>query len=239
MTNKILIATATYNEIKNISKLIKSIQNLNLDLHILVIDDNSPDKTYIILKNFKKRFKKRFNFILRKKKLGLDTAHKEIYKYSLKNKFKYLITIDADLSHNPRTIPRIVKYLKYYDFVIGSRYIKHGKNKMKSSRLFLSKYGNFIIGKIMNSKIKEHTTSYRGFNLRNLSKKKFNFTLIKSKGYSFFMETIYHLRKNRCSIKEIPIIFKDRENGISKIPKFELFRTLFNLIYLKICDIFY
>ena len=143
MTNKILIATATYNEIKNISKLIKSIQNLNLDLHILVIDDNSPDKTYIILKNFKKRFKKRFNFILRKKKLGLDTAHKEIYKYSLKNKFKYLITIDADLSHNPRTIPRIVKYLKYYDFVIGSRYIKHGKNKMKSSRLFLSKYGNF------------------------------------------------------------------------------------------------
>ena len=239
MTNKILIATATYNEIENISKLINSIQNLNLDLHFLVIDDNSPDKTYIILENFKKKFKKRFNYILRKEKLGLDTAHKEIYKYAQKNKFDYLITIDADLSHNPRTITKIVKYLKYYDFVIGSRYIKNGKNRMKSSRLFLSKYGNLLIGKIMNSKIKEHTTSYRGFNLHNLSKKKFNFTLIKSKGYSFFMETIYHLRKNKCSIKEVPIIFKDRENGVSKIPKFELFRTLFNLFNLKIRDFFY
>jgi len=239
MSKKILVATATYNEIRNISKLINSIRNLNLDLHILVIDDNSPDKTYIKLGYFKQKFKKRFNFILRKKKMGLDTAHKKIYKYAQKNQFDYLITIDADLSHNPHTILKIVKYLKYYDFVIGSRYIKNGENRMKSSRLFLSKYGNFFIGKIMNSKIKEHTTSYRGFNLHNLSKKKFNITLIKSKGYSFFMETIYHLRKNKCSIKEVPIIFKDRENGVSKIPKFELFRTLFNLFNLKIRDIFY
>ena len=99
---------------------------------------------------------------------------------------------------------------------------------------------NLILRDILylNSKINEHTTSFRGFNLDKLNKKKFNFNLIKSKGYSFFMETIYHLRKCNCSIKEIPIVFKDRENGVSKIPKFELFRTLSNLFYLKIYDIF-
>jgi len=238
MSKKILVATATYNEIKNISKLIKSIQNLNLDLHILVIDDNSPDKTYMVLKKFKKKFKKKFDFILRRKKLGLDTAHKEIYKYANKKKFNYLITMDADFSHNPSKIKQIINYLDRYDFVIGSRYIKGGRCKMKTRRLLLSKYGNLFIGLILNSKIKEHTTSFRGFNLKKLKIKNFDFKLIKSKGYSFFMETIFHLRKKNCSIKEIPIIFKDRENGVSKIPKFELFRTLSNLLYLKLVNIF-
>ena len=109
---------------------------------------------------------------------------------------------------------------------------------MKTRRLLLSKYGNLFIGLILNSKIKEHTTSFRGFNLKRLRIKNFDFELIKSKGYSFFMETIFHLRKKNCSIKEIPITFKDRENGVSKIPKFELFRTLINLFYLKLVNIF-
>lgn len=238
MSKKILVATATYNEIKNITKLIKSIQNLNLDLNILVIDDNSPDKTYMVLKEFKKKFKRKFDFILRRKKMGLDTAHKEIYKYANKKKFNYLITMDADLSHNPSKIKQMINYLDKYDFVIGSRYIKGGRCKMKTRRLLLSKYGNLFIGLILNSKIKEHTTSFRGFNLKRLRIKNFNFELIKSKGYSFFMETIFHLRKKNCSIKEIPITFKDRENGVSKIPKFELFRTLTNLFYLKLVNIF-
>ena len=175
MSKKILVATATYNEIKNISKLIKSIQNLNLDLHILVIDDNSPDKTYMVLKKFKKKFKKNFDFILRRKKLGLDTAHKEIYKYANKKKFNYLITMDADFSHNPSKIKQIINYLDRYDFVIGSRYIKGGRCKMKTRRLLLSKYGNLFIGLILNSKIKEHTTSFRGFNLKKLKIKNFIF----------------------------------------------------------------
>ena len=238
MKNKILIATATYNESDNISKLIQKIIKVKLDLHILVIDDNSPDKTYLILKKFKKKIPKKFNFILRKEKLGLDTAHKEIYRFANKKKYDFLITLDADLSHNPSRITAIVKALHDHDFVIGSRYVKGGKCKMKKNRLLLSKYGNLFKKLILNSKINEHTTSFRGFNLNKLNKKKFNFNLIKSKGYSFFMETIYHLRKCNCSIKEIPIVFKDRENGVSKIPKFELFRTLSNLFYLKIYDIF-
>ena len=238
MKNKILIATATYNELENISKLIHRILKIKLDLHILVIDDNSPDKTYLILEKFKKKFKNRFNYILRKSKLGLDTAHKEIYKYATMNEFDYLITMDADLSHNPSKITEIVNKLNDYDFVIGSRYIKGGECKMKKSRLILSKFGNLFIGFILNSKIKEHTTSYRGFNLNKLKKKNFSFKLINSKGYSFFMETIFQLKKKNCTMKEIPIVLKDREYGISKIPKLELFRTLLNLFSLKLSDIF-
>tara|TARA_B100000767_G_scaffold261793_1_gene273788 strand:- start:265 stop:984 length:720 start_codon:yes stop_codon:yes gene_type:complete len=236
--NKILIATATYNEFENISKLIQNILDLKLSLHILVVDDKSPDKTYLILNKFKKKIPKKFDFILRKGKLGLDTAHKEIYKYANRKKFDYLITMDADLSHNPSRIKHIIKYLDKYDFVIGSRYIKGGRCNMKIRRRLLSKYGNFFIGLILNSKIQEHTTSFRGFNLKKLKIKNFDFELIKSKGYSFFMETIFHLRKKNCSIKEIPIIFNDRENGVSKISKFELFITLYNLFYLKLIDIF-
>lgn len=238
MQNKILIATATYNELINISKLIQSILDLKLDLNILVIDDKSPDKTYLILDKFKKKFPKKFDFILRKGKLGLDTAHKEIYKYAKRKKFSYLITMDADLSHNPSSIKHIIKYLDKYDFVIGSRYTKNGRCIMSLRRFLLSKYGNLLIGLILNSKIKEHTTSFRGFNLKKLKIKNFDFELIKSKGYSFFMETIFHLRKKNCSIKEIPITFKDREHGVSKIPKLEIFRTLYNLFYLKLVDIF-
>jgi dolichol-phosphate mannosyltransferase len=108
---------------------------------------------------------------------------------------------------------------------------------MNKKRLLLSKWGNYLIGKFLNSRISEHTTSFRGFNLKNLSKKKFDLNKVRSNGYSFFMETIHLLMKKNCSIKEVPIIFKDRKYGISKIPKIEIFRTLYNLFCLKLKNI--
>ncbi len=226
---KTLIFTATYNEINNIKKLINKIYKINKNLDILVIDDNSPDGTATAIKNLKLKYKN-LKLIIRKSKLGLDTAHKKAFSYAKKKKYLNLITMDADLSHDPREIPKIINLLKNNSFVLGSRYISGGRCEMPISRLMLSIIGNKIIKLILGVNCSEFTTSYRGFNLAKL--KKFNMNSIRSKGYSFFMECIYQINKN-YKIKEIPIFFRNRMHGKSKIPKEEIFRTLKNLFILK------
>ena len=226
---KILAFTATYNESENIEELIKSIKTLEPELDLLIIDDNSPDNTADKIINLQKIFKKLF-LIKRNGKLGLDTAHKEGYQYALKNNYDYLITMDADFSHDPNEIKNFIKNLEEFPFVIGSRYIKGGKCLMEKKRLFLSKYGNLLIKFFLKIDCSEYTTSYRGFNLNKLTN--FNLSLVKTKGYSFFMGTIFEIDRKKFEIKEIPITFKDRSKGYSKIPKLEIFRTLKNLIIL-------
>ncbi|MDC3074545.1 glycosyltransferase, partial [Candidatus Pelagibacter sp.] len=152
--DKTLVATATYNEINNIDKLITKINNLKIKTDILVIDDNSPDKTWLKLIKLKKKYKN-LNYIIRKKKTGLDSAHKKIFSYAIKNKYRYLITMDADLSHDPMAIPIFIKKIKNYDCVIGSRYIRGGKNGLKGFRLLLSKYGNILIRIVLNISLNE------------------------------------------------------------------------------------
>ena len=132
---------------------------------ILVIDDSSPDKTCNLLKLLKNKNKnKNLNLIIRKKKEGLNTAHKIIYNFALKKKYNFLITMDADFSHNPKDVKKILSYLKFYDFVIGSRYILGGKCNMKFMRFLISKYGNLVIKYILKTNVSENTTSFRGFN---------------------------------------------------------------------------
>tara|TARA_Y100000768_G_C23859975_1_gene625214 strand:+ start:256 stop:969 length:714 start_codon:yes stop_codon:yes gene_type:complete len=227
---KILVFTATFNEISNISILLKAIKKYNPKVHILVIDDNSPDGTGNKILEFKKKIKNLY-FISRKKKEGLDSAHKLAYKFAIENKYSYLITMDADLSHNPKEIKKFIINLSKFPFVIGSRYIKGGKCLMKGRRLLMSKYGNLMIKKVLNMNINEFTTSYRGFNIKKL--RNFNLKHVQTKGYSFFMGTVFEIYFRKFLIKEIPIIFKDRSKGKSKIPKLEILRTLKNLILLS------
>ncbi|RPG99063.1 MAG: glycosyltransferase [Candidatus Pelagibacter sp. TMED106] len=228
---KILIFTATYNEAENVENLINSIKLYSPNSHVLIIDDNSPDGTSEIIK---KKISKSENIFLisREGKSGLDTAHKEAYEFALKNQYDYLITMDADFSHDPIEIEKILFNLKNYPFVIGSRYIKNGKCLMRGRRLAMSKYGNLLMKFLLRIDCNEFTTSYRGFNLKKL--KNFHLNKIQTKGYSFFMGTIAEINRMNFQIKEIPIIFKDREKGYSKIPKFEIVRTLINLVVLSL-----
>jgi dolichol-phosphate mannosyltransferase len=227
---KIIVFTATYNESENIINFIKSVDTIDIDLTLLIIDDNSPDGTSKIIEGYTPKNIKVL-LIKREKKLGLDTAHKLAYTYALDNKFNYLITMDADMSHDPKKIPAFINNLSLSKFVIGSRYAEGGKCKMKWSRLFLSYYGNKLIKFVLGIHSSEFTTSFRGFNLDKLGG--FNLNNVRSAGYSFFMETIYQLDKLNVIIHEIPIEFLDRKYGKSKIPKIELLRTLFNLFKIK------
>ena len=224
---EILIFTACYNEVENIEKLIKGIKKCLPTSSILIIDDNSPDKTQHKITELKKEINK-LNLIVREKKMGLDTAHKLAYEFAVKNKFNYLITMDADLSHDPNELINFTRNLEKNSFVIGSRYIRGGKCLMKGSRLLMSKLGNIVIKFFSRIDCNEFTTSYRGFNINKL--KGFHLNHVKESGYSFFMGTIFEINKRNFNIKEIPITFADREKGISKIPKLEILRTLVNLL---------
>ena len=228
---RILVFTATYNEIENIRELISGIKKNLTNASILIIDDNSPDKTQEVIKELKKNNDNLF-LIEREKKLGLDSAHKAAFRYAIENNFDYLITMDADISHDPKDLPRFIKNLNDFPFVIGSRYINGGKCLMKGSRLIMSKFGNKLIKILSGIKSNEFTTSFRGFDIKNL--KNFDLSNVKTKGYSFFMGTLFELEKNDIEIKEIPITFHDRKKGISKIPRIEIFRTLKNLFFLTL-----
>lgn len=226
---KILVFTATYNEKENIKKLITLIFKHCSNANVLIIDDNSPDKTAEEIELLKNEFKN-ISLIKRDSKLGLDTAHKFAYKYALDKGYDYLITMDADLSHDPAELTNFISSLETYPFVIGSRYAPGGKCLMKGRRLLMSKYGNILIKLVLRINCNEFTTSYRGFDLKKLGS--FNLDTVKASGYSFFMKTIFEISKRKIEIKEIPITFKDRSQGYSKLPRIEIFRTLLNLFIL-------
>ena len=174
--SKTLVFTATYNEVQNIRKLISLIYKNFPKADILVIDDNSPDLTYKLLKKLKKKYKN-LKIKLRDKKYGLDSAHKFAYDFAKKNGYVKLITMDADLSHNPIEIKKIVRLLDKSEFVIGSRYIKGGTCEMGFLRYLISFIGNKFIKFFLGIKCNEFTSSYRGFNLIELK----NFSLKKIK----------------------------------------------------------
>ncbi len=229
MKSKSLIFTATYNESENIDNYLNILTKIK-EIDILIIDDNSPDGTSKKIEDYQKKFGN-INLITRKNKEGLDTAHKIAFNYAIDHKYQNLITMDADLSHDPNIVPNFIQELEDHPFVIGSRYIKGGRNETKLTRFLLSIIGNKIIKLVLNINCEEFTTSYRAFNLKKL--KNFNINKVKSRGYSFFMETIFLVNKSGYPIKQIPIIFADRNKGVSKIPKIETLRTLKNLFLIK------
>ena len=231
MKNKILIFSPTYNESENIIKLLNLIDQLNLKADILIIDDNSPDGTWKVVQDYSKN-KKNIHLIIREKKEGLDTAHKIAYEYSVTNNYQYLITMDADLTHDPNKILEIIYELRTNIFVICSRYTMGGSTDIKGFRLFISYFGNKFMKFIFNINCHDFACAYRGYSLNKLGD--FNIRNISSRGYSFFMETVYLLNSIGYDIKQVPIQFKDRAKGSSKIPQVEIFRTLKNLFLLKI-----
>ena len=137
--------------------------------------------------------------------------------------------MDADLSHDPIKIPDFLKMLKKNTFVIGSRYIEGGRSDLKGGRLFMSYFGNKFIKNVFKIDCAEFTSSYRGFNLKNL--KEFDLDIVSSKGYSFFMESVFQINKKGFNIRQIPIYFSERKQGISKIPKIEILELC--LMYLN------
>lgn len=227
---KNLVFLATLNEAENIVRIITHIKKEVPDADILIVDDSSTDFTVATIRlNFPKD--KSIQIVERPARLGLGSAHLLAMLFSVRGAYDSLVTMDADYSHNPTDIPRLLDKLNAgYDFVIGSRYMSGGSCEYTGYRKIVSLCAAYAARLLLGINLYEFTTSFRAFNV--LSLKNFDFSEIQNEGYSFFMETVYRLHKNGFTMTEIPICFKDREYGQSKIPPNEIFRGIINLLIL-------
>jgi dolichol-phosphate mannosyltransferase len=212
---KVLAISPTYNEKKNISELINRISKLPLDIDLLMIDDNSPDGTADIIKTIMSE-NKSIHLLEREKKLGLGTAYCEGFQWALERGYDLIVQIDADLSHNPDDILRMVEMSNSSDLVIGSRYIG-GVNVINwpMRRLLLSYFANLYAKLLIQFPIKDSTGGFKCFQRKVLES--IDLKRINSQGYSFQIEINFLAWIKGFKIKEIPIVFTDRTVGESKM----------------------
>ena len=222
---KTIIIIPTYNEINNIQKLIPILNNLYPEVHILIVDDNSPDGTGNYVEKLSKE-DDRIKLIKRPGKLGLGTAYVAGFKYMLEEGYEIAVQMDADFSHDPKVIKTFLKFMEDYDLVIGSRYVQ-GVNVVNwpMQRLLLSYFANIYTKVITGMPINDATGGFKCF-----SRKVFeaiNLDEVTSNGYSFQIEMNYKTWKKGFKIKEIPIIFIDRVEGDSKMSKKIIHEAIF------------
>ncbi|HEY4499674.1 MAG TPA: polyprenol monophosphomannose synthase [Candidatus Paceibacterota bacterium] len=213
---KTIIAIPTYNESLNIEELIRQVFRYVPDTSILIVDDSSPDGTGQIVRNLQKEFTT-LELYERPHKMGLGSAYVETFEKAIKNQVDAVITMDADFSHDPKYLPEMIRILESEDVVIGSRYIPGGgTGGWNAWRKFLSKYGNKYYRFITRIPIHDCSGGFNGIRINMLKKLDFPF-LLTFKGYSWQLAFRFSLYKLDARMKEIPIFFRNRVKGQSKL----------------------
>lgn len=214
---KALVIIPTYNEVENISRLLGILLADNPALEVLVLDDNSPDGTAQAVKSMMES-EARIHLIERPRKMGLGSAYVTGFKYALANGFDYIMEMDADFSHNPADVPRLLTAAQTSDLVIGSRY-SNGVNIVNwpFKRLLISYFASKYVRIITSMPVKDPTGGFKCFNRKVLES--INLDRILSDGYAFQIEMNFRAWAQGFRIKEIPIIFTERINGVSKMSK--------------------
>jgi dolichol-phosphate mannosyltransferase len=217
---KALVILPTYNEKDTLPVLIDRILDLEgLDVHIVVVDDNSPDGTRDIARQWSRR-DGRVSLLERPAKLGLGTAYVTGFKWGLERDFECFVEMDSDLSHNPFGLPGFIREVEGgNDLVIGSRYMRGTISVLgwDFRRLLMSKFGNFYAATILSLPLSDITSGYRAFSRRALEA--IHLDGIHSEGYAFQIEMAYRVRRKGLQIKEIPITFTERYKGTSKMSR--------------------
>ena len=233
---KTLVITPTYNERKNIQNFIDKIFDVNPELHLLIIDDNSPDKTYDIVTEMSLKNSNIF-LIKRPRKNGLGTAYLEGFEWAIKKEYNYVVQMDADLSHDPGDISKLINNLDENDLVIGSRYIQGVSVVNWPIRRLLLSYGANLYSRIITGMpIKDSTGGFKAWRIDLL--KKIDFRRVKSQGYSFQIEMNYRAWLLKARIIEESIIFVDRTIGESKMSKTIMYEAIWMVWRLRIWKIF-
>lgn len=234
-----LVIIPTYNEIDNISLILDAAMNVNPDLHILVVDDGSPDGTADVVKTKQITFNGRLHLLERKGKLGLGTAYIEGFKFGLEKGYDYIIEMDADFSHNPKDLPRLYHacHVGGNHLSVGSRY-KNGVNVVNWSMkrvlmsFFASKYVKFITGMPLH----DATAGFVCYKAELL--KAMNLDKVRFIGYAFQIEMKFTTWIMNGKIEEVPIIFTDRTLGVSKMSSKIFKEAFFGVISLKTRSLF-
>lgn len=224
---KTALIIPTYNEALNISKLIRGLKRLKINLKIIVVDDASPDGTGKVVSHTPGVV-----LISRKGKLGLGSAYIEGFKYAFGHGYETVATMDADFSHNPKFLAKMIAEIKNCDMVIGSRYVRGGRIiGFNFARKLISSSAQFISRRLLNLNVKDATSGYRVY--RKCVLIKIGYASILSQGYSYLLESLFLARKYGFEVHEVPIVFKNRKLGLSKISSSEIIKALFTVIRLK------
>lgn len=215
-----IIIIPTYNEKENISSILQAIFGLQQNFHVLVIDDGSPDGTAGIVQALQQQYAGQLFLEQRSGKLGLGTAYIHGFKWSMAKGYKYIFEMDADFSHNPKDLQRL--YLACAeggaDLAIGSRWVKGGGTvNWPWDRIFLSKGGSLYTRIITLMPVKDTTAGFVCYRREVLEA--INLDQIRFLGYAFQIEMKFAAWKLGFKIKEVPIIFEDRQYGVSKMHK--------------------
>lgn len=215
--NEKLVIIPTYNEIENINLIIPAVLELEVDFHLLIVDDDSPDGTADEVKNWQLKHPNKVHMLQRKGKLGLGTAYIAGFKFALDKGYEYIFEMDADFSHNPKDLLRLYKACQDgADISIGSRYVKGGGlENWPLDRKLLSYGASIYVRCITWMMIKDPTAGFVCYTNKVLST--FDLNKIRFIGYAFQIEMKYSAWKNGFKLVEVPITFKDRELGHSKM----------------------
>ena len=228
---KTTVIIPTYNERENLADLAHQILNSDIDAHVIVVDDNSPDGTGNLADELAVA-DGRVRVIHRPRKLGLGTAYVAGFRQALAEGADRMITMDADFSHNPRYIPPLARLTERYHVGIGSRYVPGGgvTADWGVHRKFLSWGANHFARLMLGLKAHDCTAGFRCYRREVLQS--IDLDHIFSNGYSFLIEMLYKCQQRGYSLGETPIIFENRQHGSSKISQAEIFKAMYTVLRL-------
>src|SRR6056297_215104 len=237
--NESLVIIPTYNESHNIGKLIEKTLSLEKKIDILIVDDGSPDGTADIVKSLIEKHPGRIHIIERESKSGLGTAYVTGFKFALDKGYRNICEMDADFSHNPEDLPRLIEPVEAddADLAIGSRY-SDGISIVNwpLSRLILSFAANVYARTITGLPVKDTTAGFKCIHRKVLET--INLDRIRSNGYAFQIEIHYRAWVAGFRLKEVSIIFKERQEGVSKMSKSIVREAIWRVWTLKFRSIF-
>ena len=230
-----IVIIPTYNEIENIEAIIDAVLSQCDDVHVLVVDDNSPDNTAQKVEACQSRYADRLFLLKRTGKQGLGTAYVDGFKWCLKRHYMFIFEMDADFSHDPRDLKRLYEVCRDQgvELAIGSRYIQ-GVNVVNwpLSRVLLSYAASLYVRLITGMKIFDPTSGFICY--RRSVLEAINLDEITFIGYAFQIEMKYNTYKKKFNIQEIPIIFTDRLYGVSKLSKGIIKEAVFGVIQMRL-----
>jgi len=233
---KPLIIIPTYNEKENISRLLDVVLGLEPKLDILIIDDGSPDGTGDIVQA-RMQDEPRINLLRRPGKMGLGSAYVTGFRYALERDYTHIMEMDADFSHNPNDVPRLLQAAQSHDLVIGSRY-SNGVNIVNwpIKRLLISYFASKYVRVITGMPVKDPTGGFKCFNRKVLES--IALDRILSDGYAFQIEMNFRAWAKGFSIREVPIIFTERLNGVSKMSRHIVWEAAWMVWRLQLMKVF-
>jgi len=230
-----LVIIPTYDERENIQRVVRGIFDQALPLDILVVDDASPDGTASLVESMMPD-EGRLHLLRRSGKMGLGSAYRDGMKWALAREYEYIFEMDADLSHDPKYLPKLLFELKEFDVVLGSRYVQ-GVNVVNwpLGRLLLSWFANLYSRVATGLPVADSTSGFKGFRRRVLDK--IDFERVRSDGYAFQIEMVFRAWKLGFKVKEISITFVERRSGISKMSKGVIWEAVWMVWYLRLMSI--